>query len=278
MAPALPAIVGYRRAITSRTLLQAEENAMNDVPGPRDPRPAAERRGQAADDRDDLAEQRDQRSHARDTAGDIRDRQAHARGTEADRHRDQLLTRLRALRGHLAQHHVAQDRTSTPLYNTDPDPQHPQAPPALVLTADQARATKDLLDDTITLLEDNRTQGAHAAGDRRDSALDRVAAAGDRRDSAHDRDDSSADREQAAVDREQVDFRIDLRALHRQLEAAHELTQTLAEHVNQAMRTSQDRIAESKQLLERLNRPPPHAHPCDGEPARGEHENASSHN
>lgn len=242
---------------------------MNHAFDSRDPRPAAERRDEAAAHRDDLADQRDGLSSLRDTAAETRDHRAQARDTDANVQRDHLIAQLRTLAERLAGRLVGhEDATTRP--GDDAGARRPWVPEAVLLPSDEANAAAQLLRTTIAVLESNHTLIAQAARDRQDSARDRSSAALDRRGAAHDRDDASADRQQAALDREQVDYRMDFQALHRQLGATLERTWEAGDIVHQTLRSSRARITETKQILSRLHArhhppSPPTRHPVEQE-------------
>ncbi|GAA4678822.1 hypothetical protein GCM10023215_09740 [Pseudonocardia yuanmonensis] len=224
---------------------------MDDAFGSRDPRLAADRRDEAAADRDQIAEHRDEFSRLRDSAAADRDDRAQARDTDANPHPGQLLAHLRTLAERLTPRPGGDDASTRPGDDTGPREQH--APGAVLLPREEANAAAQLLLDTITLLESNHALRAQAARDRQDSARDRSAAAQDRSSAAHDRDDSSADRQQAALDREQVDYRTDFQTLQQQLVATLERTWEAGSLVHQTLRSSRERITETKQILMHLH-------------------------
>lgn len=221
---------------------------MGETHGFRDPRRAAERRDEAAFDRDDAAGVRDAVSRARDVAATHRDESANARDAEAQDRLQISTTRLQEIQAGLIE---SLDGLSVAGRN--------DGGAVLPGTGDQAEAWKRghhaainaLIDEAIDLAIENDVLRRTGAVDRRDSALDRRASARDRSDAAGDRDLSGTDREESAIDRELVDHRVDIEAIHRQVEAGRDLTTRNATLVSLAVENSRQQLTQSKDILER---------------------------
>ncbi|WP_433278270.1 hypothetical protein ACQPZA_03355 [Pseudonocardia xinjiangensis] len=213
----------------------------------------AERRDDAAADRDDGADERDVSSARRDRTAESRDEHAEDRDAAARTHRSDLGDRLWDIRRQIVER-------LRRIEDTDIDPAAWQnlTPAALAQLRDHAAeqgrlaaldraAVSSLIDEILTEVGPGHDEHRAAAADRTGSASDRTASAQDRIASAGDRDLAAVDRDQSAIERAQVDP-------PEVAASADPFAESHLDDWSEAVETSRQRIADSRETLARSHR------------------------
>jgi hypothetical protein len=157
------------------------------------PRTAADRGDDRAAGRDGAADRRDEVADARDEHALHRDDMADDRDGASRDHTDDMVARICAVRGRLADHLERLEQ-----FETDPRRRD-------LIARDRATFSA-LLTEILAAFARIRDQRRASKQDRSFAADDREASAYDRASAARDRFDSAADREQSAIEREQTDY------------------------------------------------------------------------